>query len=153
MQKITKKSSKCNLMYELNVIYKYPDFTIPSYEEKYNKELSKIQKYESLKRDYIDTNIYNNILQTQFENLNNIIKNIIFKDSDINIDEVVLSNLPYINNYMYSYLTTKENIDSGFCLLIKECRLLFDTIHDKNINYAFITGRKEYLRDIKKVYI
>lgn len=144
-----KKYNSSSQVIEFNTIYEYPDFSL--YEEKYNKEVLKNNKFKKLKEEYLDTNLYNDILQTQFENLNKIINTLTFKENDIivfDIDEVVLSNLPYVNDYNYSYLSTPENIEKGECILIEQCKNTFEIINTKNIKYAFITGRKEYLRKI-----
>ncbi len=146
-EEMEKELTKCSVIKKESIIYEYPDFT--KFQKKIDKETLKIEKNDKLKKEYIDTNIYYNVLKSQFNTLNEIIKNTEFSNDDIivfDIDEVVLSNLPYTNNY--TFLSNKENIESGYCLLIEECVEVFKTIHDRNINYAYITGRKNYLKEI-----
>jgi histidinol phosphatase-like enzyme len=40
------------------------------------------------------------------------------------------------------------NYTTGLIPINKECRLVFEFIHQNNIKYAFITGRRDYIRDI-----
>ncbi len=47
-----------------------------------------------------------------------------------------------------SFVSTKDSFDNGMIPINLQCKELFTYIHENNINYSFITGRKDYIRDI-----
>jgi predicted secreted acid phosphatase len=55
---------------------------------------------------------------------------------------------------MYHGVNVKEfgegiyNYETGIIPLNKECQALFNYIHENNISYSFITGRRDYIRDV-----
>jgi cytidyltransferase-like protein len=112
---------------------------------------------------YSNFDLYFNTLNTQFNYILEYIKNINITEKDIlifDIDEVCLLNLMYTNNFNYEFLynnydTSIYNYDTGLNPIIKECEKLFEYIHLNNINYAFITGRKNYIRSktIENLYL
>ena len=97
---------------------------------------------------------YKKILKSQFDNILFYIKNIQIKPNDIlvfDIDEVCLNNLMYNNihhklfiDYIYPIFTYKNGLNP----LNKEILCLFNYIHKHKIKYAFITGRRKYIKNI-----
>lgn len=95
--------------------------------------------------------IYNDILTSQFSNVLLFLKNIQIKDNDIivfDIDEVCLNNLMYNGVYIYDFENDIYNFKNGLIPLNTHCSNLFDYIHENNIKYSFVTGRKDYIRNI-----
>ena len=123
---------------------------------KIEKEKKKREEYKLLKEQYLDTNLYFNILKEQFKIIALFIDNINVNNNDIiifDIDEVCLLNLMYTNNFYYNYLYDQYdhniyNYKTGLNPLIKECLVVFDIIKKKNISYAFITARHERIRNL-----
>lgn len=125
---------------------------------KLSKELDKISKYKSLKESYLDNNLYFKITSNQYDAIYNFLLNYKTNDNDIiifDIDEVCLLNLMYTNNFYYSDLYEKYDLETfnftnGLNPIIEESKKIFDLIHRKDINYAFITGRKDRIRELTK---
>ena len=99
-----------------------------------------------------DLSDYKKILEKQFESILMYFKTTEFNPNDIvifDIDEVVLCNLMYHNIDIQEFENdnrfTREN---GLIPLVSQCQELFDFIHGHSIKYSFITGRREYIRDI-----
>ena len=93
---------------------------------------------------------YNDILKSQFKNILNYIENLVFNVNDIiifDIDEVCLCNLMYHDIEAYTN-DDKYNYDNGMIPIISACKKLFKHIHKHSIKYSFITGRKDYIRNI-----
>lgn len=99
----------------------------------------------------IDIEFYKNILQSQFNNILSYLRQVNINNNDhiiFDIDEVCL------NNLMYHGIDVKEfgegiyNYETGIIPLNKECQALFNYIHENNISYSFITGRRDYIRDV-----
>lgn len=115
--------------------------------ELYSKKLKCKQDKSNLLQVYFDT------LEKQFDSLLLIFKNLSFRDKDhviFDIDEVCLCNLMYhgiempvptFNNEIYNY-------DNGIIPVNKACKKLFDFMHKNNIQYSFITGRRDYIRQV-----
>lgn len=97
--------------------------------------------------------LYKNILKTQFADILSYIKNINFNENDIiifDIDEVCLCNLMYHNlDYKeFNFDNNEYNCENGLIPLNTQCKKLFNYIHKNKIKYSFITGRRDYIRDI-----
>lgn len=125
-------------------------------ENKLCKEIVKHSKFEKDKKMYLDNGLYFNTLKQQFDTIYEFVSNYTFNNKDIiifDIDEVCLLNLMYTNDFYYSYLyndfdLNEYNFKNGYNPKIKETNKLFGFIHDKSINYAFITGRKDRIRNL-----
>lgn len=139
-----------------NIIIKIKNLPIPKFElnqQIIEKSINKITNYKIDKKKNLENSFYISILDKQFEIIIEILLNMldnINKKKDIivfDIDETCLCNLMYVNDYIYdlNYDTT-----TGYTPLIKSVSLnkLFKIIHDNDINYCFITGRREYLREL-----
>lgn len=111
------------------------------------KQIFLHDNYTTLKEIYIDSNIYQNILKTQYNNILTHLKNIKIKERDLiifDIDEVCLNNLMY-NNIIED---THFNYKNGLNPIMENIKPLFEYIHDNNIKYGFITGRKNYIKNL-----
>lgn len=123
-------------------------------ENKISREIDKYKKYKELDDLYLKSGKYFEILKQQYDILLQFLTITNFKENDLivfDIDEVCLSNLMYINNFSYTHLynnydTFIYNFKNGLTPIIKECIPVFDFLHSKNIKYAFITGRRDYIR-------
>ena len=144
-----------DILYKKNIINNIFD-NIDCYQNKLNKEINKNLTFEKLAIKYINNNLYFDILKDQYNIIEKYIKNITFDINDVivfDIDEVCLLNLMYINNFTYSFLYDKYNnnlynYSNGFNPIIEECKNIFTYLHNKNIKYIFVTGRKDYIREI-----
>lgn len=109
---------------------------------------NKIQKTKETKH-LLET--YKIILKNQFDNILYLLKNTKFNENDIiifDIDEVCLCNLMYNDVDIIEFGDETYNYTNGLIPINEECRLVFEFIHQNNIKYAFITGRRDYIRDI-----
>lgn len=100
-------------------------------------------------KTYIDG--YFNALEKQFDSLLLIFKNLSFKNNDhviFDIDEVCLCNLMYHGIDIPTFNTEIYNYNNGIIPAINECKKLFNFIHDNNIQYSFITGRRDRIRQV-----
>lgn len=98
-----------------------------------------------------DISMYKNVLKIQFNNLLDIIKSKSVKKNEhiiFDIDEVCLCNLMYHGIDIKDFGHGLYNYDTGIIPLNEECKELFIYLHDKDISYSFITGRRDYIRDI-----
>lgn len=123
------------------------------YEKKFAKESQKLKLYKTLKKDYLDSGIYKHILNSQFSNILTFLRHHKWQENDIvilDIDEVCLYNLMYINYFCSDifdkYDTNVFNYVSGLNPPIEECKQILDFLNENNINYAFITGRKDNIK-------
>jgi ethanolamine-phosphate cytidylyltransferase len=132
---------------------------MPLLQSKLQKEIDKQSKYMLLNENYLKNDVYFKILKNQFESICDYLNNMTFNENDIivfDIDEVCLCNLMYINNFNYGYLYKDYdnyiyNYTTGIVPIINQCISLFELIHDKNIKYAFITGRRTYIKELTEI--
>jgi ethanolamine-phosphate cytidylyltransferase len=99
----------------------------------------------------ISIDIYRHILQNQFDTILSYLKNLKINKKDhiiFDIDEVCLNNLMYHNIEIKEFNKGIYNYETGIIPLNEECQELFDYIHEHNIGYSFITGRRDYIRDV-----
>lgn len=100
------------------------------------------------------TKVYFDILEIQFNSLLDIFKKTMITQKDhviFDIDEVCLCNLMYHGIEISAFNNETYNYDNGIIPINKECKKLFDFIHYNNIKYSFITGRKDYIRQITQI--
>lgn len=159
------------LKFNTNTILINTDLNTGILDETFNHEIDNIRKYKFDLLNNIDINLYYNkieklkiqnnkvklkdyhkILKRQFSDILLFIKNIsiTIKENDIiifDIDEVCLNNLMY-NNLEIEFENDIYSYENGLIPLNNECMALFNYIHKKNIKYSFITGRKDYIRQI-----
>lgn len=127
--------------YKLDII---KNIDIKLYYKKLKSNNSKLLKDFPLK-------VYNDIMESQFNNILLYIKSIDIKDNDIiifDIDEVCLNNLMYNDINISNFENEVYNFKNGLIPLNSSCQLLFHYIHSNQIKYSFITGRKNYIRQI-----
>lgn len=108
-------------------------------------------KIEHKKKLDTDIQSYKNIIQTQFDIIMSYLKNLRIEQNDhivFDIDEVCLNNLMYHGIYIEHFGEGMYNYETGIIPVNIECQKLFDYIHDNNISYSFITGRRDYIRDV-----
>jgi cytidyltransferase-like protein len=123
---------------------------------KISSELTRKNYYKKLEDTYLKTGKYFDIIKNQYNVICDFLNNIEFNENDIvifDIDEVCLTNLMYINDFVYvnlydNYDNVLFNLKNGYNPLIKECQCVFDLLHSKNIKYSFITGRRDYIRKV-----
>jgi ethanolamine-phosphate cytidylyltransferase len=104
-----------------------------------------------VKKKLFDINLYKNRVKTQFDIILEYLQSIEIKDNDhiiFDIDEVCLCNLMYHNIHIDGFGIGIYNYETGIIPINIECKRLFDYIHKHNISYSFITGRKDYIRDV-----
>lgn len=100
---------------------------------------------------HIPIDIYKNILQNQFNVILSYLKTLKISERDhivFDIDEVCLNNLMYHNIKIEEFGQDIYNYETGIIPLNQECQELFTYIHDNHIGYSFITGRRDYIRDV-----
>ena len=132
------------------------DLTSPTIGSRISMELDKRLHHEHLKRMYLDTGLYMSILGMQLCEIHRFLKETTFTDNDIvvfDIDEVCLVNLMYTNDFHYDHMYQSYNQDIfsyTTCMnpVIEDSRPLFDNLHARRVNYAFVTGRREWLRKL-----
>lgn len=94
---------------------------------------------------------YRIVLKNQFDNILSLLKSTDFKDNDMiifDIDEVCLCNLMYHGIDIPGFGDETYNYTNGLIPINEECKQVFDFMHQNHIKYTFITGRKDYIRDI-----
>lgn len=128
------------------------DLTSSTISSRISLELDKRRHHEHLKRIYLDTGLYMSILGMQLCEIHRFLKETTFTDNDIvvfDIDEVCLVNLMYTNDFHYDHVYLNQDIFSyatGMNPVIEDSKPLFDNLHARRVNYAFVTGRREWLR-------
>jgi ethanolamine-phosphate cytidylyltransferase len=64
----------------------------------------------------------------------------------LDIDEVCLCDLMYFN--LIDFDSGSYSFNDGIIPKVEQSVGMFDSLHKNNIKYAFITGRRDYIRDI-----
>lgn len=111
----------------------------------------KLESNNSKSLKHFPLKVYNDIIESQFNNIILFIKSIDIKDNDIiifDIDEVCLNNLMYNDINSVDFENGLYNFKNGLIPLNASCKPLFNYIHSNHIKYSFITGRKDYIRQI-----
>ena len=106
---------------------------------------------QNLKAVYLDTGLYWKILEGQFKAIECFLQALQPQASDLivlDLDEACLCNLGYTNNFEFAYLVSPFTHHSGMTPLIQQCQGMFKVLHEKCVNYAFITGRRERIRQL-----
>ena len=119
----------------------------PTHLHVYNQ---RIDHFKKLKNIYLDSGLYHQTLELQYQTISNMFKQARIEPNEIvmmDLDEVVLCNLPYINDFMYAEHLDKEYFKHGINSLISQSHVLFETFHERKIKYFFVTGRRDFLRD------
>lgn len=119
-----------------------------------------IRKEQELAKEmharYLDTGLYGEIVRQQMETVAHFLRNTTKQDGDIivlDIDEVCLVNLMYQNDFVHASAYVDAgggvfNFRTGLNPFLKEFLPVLREIKSQQWNYAFVTGRRENLRQL-----
>jgi cytidyltransferase-like protein len=145
------KNFKCNEVIYINTTLKVESKYVGMCEESFFYEgwYPKTDYIPHLPEKFPSFEFYSQIIKDQFIIIEKWINTATIGINDIivlDIDEVCLCDLMYFEQIDFE--SGKYSFKDGIIPKVEQSVGMFDSLHKKNIRYAFITGRRDYIRNI-----